>query len=119
MARLPDDPTRSQWLRYAVGGRLPAAQREWVRHDLTDAGWRLRLLGRIALLLVPFAVVFALLPGIDALSRMLLVALIFLSMLITIGAASDQLRERKLRQHGLPVPRDPDADHREQRPYRY
>ena len=57
MPKLPGDPTPWQRLRYAAGARLPDAQRDWVRHDLLDAGWRWRLLGGIAVLLTPFAIV--------------------------------------------------------------
>ena len=28
------------WLRFAYGFRLPAENVHWVRHELTDAGWR-------------------------------------------------------------------------------
>jgi hypothetical protein len=104
VARLAGDPTRTQWLRYAVGGRLPDSCRDWVRHDLTDSGWQLRLLGRVLLQLSPFVVGCLVVPGIDGLARGLLVALLVCSMLITIGAAAEQVRDRRLRQHGLPVP---------------
>ena len=40
MARLPGDPGVAGWLLFAVGFRLPAENRDWVRHELTDAGWR-------------------------------------------------------------------------------
>ena len=41
MARLPGDPGRgTAWLLFALGFRLPAENRDWVRHELTDAGWR-------------------------------------------------------------------------------
>jgi len=45
------------WLYYRVGGRLPAKWRPWVLHDLTDPGWRRRIVanrlstGLIAVLL--------------------------------------------------------------------
>ena len=118
MARLPGDPTAWQRVRYAAGARLPDRQREWVRHDLTDAGWRWRLLGGIAVLLTPFAVVCLFVPAIDVLSRVLLILLLYVSMLMTIGPASEQIRNRRLHRHGLPVPRDPDEEWR-QRHSRY
>lgn len=119
MARLAGDPSRGERLRYAYGGRLPA-HREWVRHDLMDAGWQVRLLGRILLLqLLPFVVVLGVIgfAALDPFSAVLLVLLVPLAMLITIGAAAEQVRERRLRQHRLPVPDDPDARFRDQRRY--
>jgi hypothetical protein len=98
-------------VRYVLGGRLPVPQRDWVRHDLTDAGWRWRLVGRVLLQLSPFVVVSLLVPGIRPLDRALLVALLLGSMLITIPTMAEQVRDRRLRQHGLPIPqRRPDAD---------
>ena len=37
MRRLPGDPSVGRWLLFAVGFRLPPENREWVRHELTDA----------------------------------------------------------------------------------
>jgi hypothetical protein len=79
------------------------AHREWVRHDLTDAGWRVRGVIRVLVQVCPAVVVFALLPG------PLVVHLgppLFLLLASTFVAAAygDDLRDRRLRQHGLPVP---------------
>ena len=112
-ARLPGDPTVWQRLRYVAGQTLPPKHRDWVKHDLTDAGWQLRLLGGIAVLLTPFAIACLFLPGIDALSRVLLILLLYVGMTITIGPAAQQIRNRRLQRHGLPVPRDPDEEWRQ------
>ena len=96
-------PTAGQRLRYALGARLPAAQREWVRHDLMDSGWRLRVLLRVAVQTLPAVVLFLLLPA--PLSVSLLVsAFVVLGTLFVGGAYGDDLRDRRLRQHGLPIP---------------
>ncbi len=118
MPRSPGAPSLGQWLRYAAGGRLPG-HRDWVRHDLMDAGWQGRLLARNMLQLLPFVLVLGGLGAafLDPLSATLLVALVPLAALITIGAAAEQVRERRLRQHGLPVPDDPDARFRDRRRY--
>ncbi len=107
MGRLPGDPGPLRWLRYAVGFRLPPENREWVRHDLTDAGWRVRLLVRQLVYLVPVAAAFAALPGPLEL-RGLLAALIISSGLFIAVTYGDTLRAARLRQHKLPVPNDPD-----------
>jgi hypothetical protein len=53
--------------------------------------------------LVPFAALLALLPG-PASVHVFLPALVLLSGLFVAGAYGDDLRDRRLRQHGLPVP---------------
>lgn len=96
-----------RWLRYAVGFRLPAVNREWVAHDLTDAGWRTRAAVRQLVLLIPVAAVFAALPGPWSL-RLLLMALVLVGGLLVAGMYGDSVRASRLRQHGLPVPDDRD-----------
>ena len=49
-------PPPWRWLLYAVGFGLPDRYDEWVFHDLNDRGWRVREIGRIMLLAVPFIV---------------------------------------------------------------
>jgi hypothetical protein len=98
------DPSVGRWMRYAFGGRLPKENVEWVRHDLLDAGWRVRLLLRVLVQLVPFTVAFAFAPGLDPLAKGLLVAILPVSALMTIGMTAEQVRDRRLRQHGLPLP---------------
>ena len=101
---LPGDPTPTQYVRYALGGRLPAASRDWVRHDLTDAGWRGRGLLRTLAQVLPVGVLLALLPG-PAYVHWMLPLFVLLCAAFVAGAYADDLRDRRLRQHGLPVPR--------------
>lgn len=107
MSRLAGDPGPLRWLRYAIGMRLPPENREWVAHDLTDAGWRTRAAVRQLVLVVPVAVVFALLPG-DWSVRILLIALVLFGGLFVALLYADSVRASRLRQHRLPVPDDPD-----------
>ena len=100
---LPGDPTPGQRLRYALGGRLPEASREWVRHDLTDAGWRGRGVLRALVQVLPICVVLALLPG-PAYVHVMLPLFVVLCAAFVTAAYGDDLRDRRLRQHGLPVP---------------
>jgi hypothetical protein len=59
MARLPGDPSVAGWLLFAVGFRLPAKNRDWVRHELTDAGWRGRTVLRHLAVIIPVCVFLA------------------------------------------------------------
>ncbi len=97
------DPTGGQRLRYALGGRLPDDRHEWVRHDLLDAGWRGRAIVRALVQVVPVAALLGLLPG-PASVHLFLPLLVLLSGLFVAAAYGDDLRDRRLRQHGLPVP---------------
>ena len=63
MTRLPGDPSLLGKLAFAVGFRLPEKNREWVRHELTDAGWRVRVILRHLIVMIPVCVLLALLPG--------------------------------------------------------
>ena len=63
VSRLPGDPGLGRQALFAFGARLPERNREWVRHELTDAGWRGRLTGRHVIAMRPFCVILALLPG--------------------------------------------------------
>lgn len=107
MSRLTGDPGVLRWLAFALGFRLGPPCREWVRHELTDAGWRVRALIRQLVILVPVAAVFFALPG-------QLTIRIALALLVLVGGAfvtlayGDSFRASRLRQHSLPVPDDPD-----------
>ena len=63
MSRLPGDPGVLGKLAFAVGFRLPEANRDWVLHELTDAGWRIRVILRHLTVMIPVCVLLALLPG--------------------------------------------------------
>lgn len=97
-------PSAVQWARYALGGRLPADLQDWVRHDLTDADWRLRQIVRTLVQAAIPIVVILVLP--IPLGLRLAMAVLVLIGALSVGAAyGDELRERRLRQHGLTPPR--------------
>ncbi|GLW65772.1 hypothetical protein Arub01_40160 [Actinomadura rubrobrunea] len=103
MTRLPGDPGPLRRVRYALGFRLPDEHRDWVRHDLTDAGWRGRLLRRHLAVMLPVCLAFLLLPGawwIGAAAGLLALLTSTVTMLIS----ADDVRRSRLRRHGLPPP---------------
>ena len=107
MPRLPGDPSVGRWLLFAVGFRLPDENREWVRHELTDAGWRGRLVGRHLLIMLPIAAALAAFPGL--LWIHIAVPVLFLICSVGIVAMyADDIRVSRLRRHGLTPPDDPD-----------
>lgn len=101
-------PTPLQWLRYALGGRLPELLRDWVRHDLTDADWRWRQVARVLVQSALPLLVIAVLPAPGGL-RAFMAALVLLGSLSVCLAYADELRDRRLRQHGLLPPTRPDV----------
>jgi len=112
MARLPGDPGVLRWLRFAVGFRLPDENRDWVRHELTDAGWRSRTVIRHLAVILPLcaiaaALLLTLLPA-SPWFAVAMVALILSGSIFSVAAYADDLRASRLRQHGLDVPNDPD-----------
>jgi hypothetical protein len=115
MARLPGDPGVFRWLRFAAGFRLPPENRDWVRHELTDAGWRGRTVLRHLAVIIPVCAVLVvvlttLLPAAPWLS-LTMVALILSGSIFTVAAYADDIRASRLRQHGLDPPDDPDLGH--------
>ena len=96
-------PAPIQWLRYALGGRLPERLHDWVRHDLTDADWRWRQLLRVAVQAALPVIVIALLPA-PATLKGFMIALVVLGSLSVGAAYGDELRARRLRQHGITPP---------------
>ncbi len=100
-------PTWSQWLRYALGGRLPEPLRDWVRHDLTDADWRWRQLARVLVQAAVPVVVILVLP-IPFPLRVGMVVLLLIGALSVGLAYADELRDRRFHQHGLTPPWRPD-----------
>ena len=90
-------------VRFALGVRLPERNREWVRHELTDAGWRGRLTVRHLVVMLPICAVLALLPG--ALWIRIAVPALFLICSVGIVAMyADDIRVSRLRRHGLEPP---------------
>ena len=107
MSRLPGDPNAVRKVLFALGFRLPDRNREWVRHELTDAGWRGRLTVRQLLVMLPIAAAFAALPG--ALWIHIMVPALFLICSVGIVAMyADDIRVSRLRRHGINPPDDPD-----------
>jgi hypothetical protein len=112
MARIPGDPGPAAWLLFAIGFRLPARNRDWVRHELTDAGWRTRAVVRHLAVILPLCAVLGavgdlILPAPTWLVVMTIL-LILSGSVFTVAAYADDMRVARLRQHGLPVPDDPD-----------
>ena len=112
MTRLPGDPGPIGWLRFAAGFRLPAANVHWVRHELTDAGWRWRTVVRHLVVMIPVCAILVivldiLLPTPLWVSAMM-VALILSGSVLSVAMYADNIRVARLRQHGLPAPSDPD-----------
>jgi hypothetical protein len=107
VSRLPGDPGAGRQALFALGVRLPEANREWVRHELTDAGWRGRLVVRHIIITLPFSAALALLPG--ALWVRIAVPALFLICSVGIVAMyADDIRVSRLRRNGLEPPDDPD-----------
>jgi hypothetical protein len=108
VSKLPGDPSVGRKILFALGFRLPDRNREWVRHELTDAGWRGRLTWRHLLITLPFAAALAAFPG--PLFIHLMVPGLFLICSVGIVAMyADDLRVSRLRRHGLQPPDDPDT----------
>lgn len=107
MTRLPGDPSMGRKILFGLGFRLPDRNKEWVRHELTDAGWRGRLTVRQLLVMLPIAAAFAALPG--ALWIHIMVPALFLICSVGVVAMyADDIRVSRLRRHGINPPDDPD-----------
>jgi len=115
MARLTGDPGFLAWLKFSAGFRLPAENRDWVRHELTDAGWRGRTVLRHLAVIIPIcalvAVLLLVLSPAPAWFAVMMVVLILCGSVFTVAAYADDIRTTRLRQHGLDVPDDPDLGH--------
>ena len=107
MSRLPGDPNAGGKALFAIGGRLPERNREWVRHELTDAGWRGRLILRHLIVTLPIVAGLALLPG-AAWIRVAVPALFGICSMGIVAMYADDIRASRLRRHGLEAPDDPD-----------
>jgi hypothetical protein len=86
---------------------MPPALTAWVRHDLTDADWRWRELLRVLLQCMGPAALLFLLPA-PLQIRIFTVGLLLTGALFTAAAFAEDLRDRRLRQHGLLPPTGPD-----------
>jgi hypothetical protein len=115
MTRIPGDPGPLRWLQFALGFRLPEDNRDWVMHELTDAGWRFRTVLRHLAVIVPVCVIvavvlLALVPAPAWLAAMM-IGLILAGSIFSVTAYADDIRASRLRQHGLDAPDDPDLGH--------
>jgi hypothetical protein len=110
MPRLPGDPSVGGWLLFAIGFRLPAKNRDWVRHELTDAGWRGRTIVRLMVLMGPVCVALTFLPG-PVWLRVAVPGFAFLASVGTVLISADDIRAARLKQHDLDVPDDADLGH--------
>ena len=108
--RLPGDPSVLGWLKFAIGFRLPYDNREWVRHELTDAGWRSRTIRRLMVLLLPICIALAFLPG-PVWLRVAVPGFALIASVGTVLISADDIRAARLKQHDLEVPDDADLGH--------
>jgi len=60
---MTERPNPIQWLRYAVGGRLPESLHGWVLRDVTARTWVLRHMARMSVVVAPLAIACLLVPG--------------------------------------------------------
>jgi hypothetical protein len=107
LPRLPGDPSIWGWLLFAIGFRLPPANREWVRHELIDAGWRGRTVRRLLVIMVPICIALAFLPG-PIWLRIAVPLFALVASIGTVAISAGDIRAARLHQHDLPVPDDPD-----------
>lgn len=108
-ARPREKPPLGGLIHYLLGGTLPPRYNEWVSNDLTGPGWRVRQALRPFFLMIPFAVVFALLPG-PLNVRVTIVVFLLLSGIGMGFATSGYFRNRRLEQHGFPPIFPPSED---------
>lgn len=109
MSSASQHPNPLRWLGYALGARLPERFHDWVYEDLTGRDWRIREAGRIMLFAVVPITVLLLLPG-PLEIRIYAAAFVFIGPLFVGLAYGDELRDHRLRQHGMKPPMGPDPD---------
>ncbi|WP_007518008.1 MULTISPECIES: DUF5313 family protein [Pseudofrankia] len=97
----PEAPPLTGRVAYVFGGALPARYVAWVSRDLTGPGWRRRQALRPVLMMLPFAVIFALLPGPVGVRALLVAFLLVAAGGLGLGM-SGHFRNRRLVQHGFP-----------------
>jgi len=107
VTRLAGDPSAGRKLLFAMGVRLPDRNLEWVRHELTDAGWRGRLTTRHLLITLPFTAALAAFPG-PLFIHIMVPALFLICSVGIVAMYADDIRVSRLRRHGLTPPDDPD-----------
>jgi hypothetical protein len=94
-------------LLFALGARLPKQNQQWVRHELTDAGWRGRLVLRHLLVTLPIAAALAAFPG-PLFIHIMVPAFFLIASVGVVAMYADDIRVSRLRRNGLEPPDDPD-----------
>lgn len=108
MPRLAGDPGYGRQLLFALGFRLPTRYLDWLRHDLTDAGWRGRMVTRHLVAMLPIAIVLGfVLPG-PVWLHIAVPGLFLLTSVGMIAMYGSEIRVARMRRHGLEPPDDPD-----------
>jgi hypothetical protein len=110
VSRLAGDPSLGRKLLFGLGLRLPDRNRDWVRHELTDYGWRGRTIRRLLVVMIPVCVGLCFLPG-PLWLRIMVPAFALIASVGTIAMSADDVRAARLKQHDLEVPDDPDLGH--------
>jgi hypothetical protein len=105
----PAPPPLTGQIHYLIGGLLPPSQLEWVRQDLTGPGWRHRQARRLVLLMLPFAIVFVVLPGSASVRVSIPLGLLLIAVVMGY-ATGDYFRNRRLDQYGIERPRSLEED---------
>ena len=96
-------------IHYLIGGLLPPSCREWVAKDLTGPGWRHRQAGRLVLLMLPFAIAFAILPGTASVRASIPLGLLLIAVVMGY-TTGDYFRNRRLDQYGMERPKPVEED---------
>jgi hypothetical protein len=60
---MTERPNPAQWLRYALGGRLPESLHGWVLRDVTARTWMWRHVARMSVVVAPLAAACLPVPG--------------------------------------------------------
>jgi len=94
---------------YVFSGRMPPRYAGWVFQDLTGPGWRLRQALRSALMMLPFAIILAVLPG-PVGTRAMLDAFLMVAAAAMGLVLSGAFRNRRLVQNGFPPIVKPEED---------
>jgi hypothetical protein len=109
----PPRPPLTGQIHYLIGGQLGPSHRDWVVNDLTGPGWRHRQARRPLLLMLPFAIAFAIWPAPSSVRVSIPLALLVCA--IAMGyATSDTFRNRRLDQYGIPRPKPVEEDEAEE-----
>ncbi len=91
-------PAPHRWLWYALGGGLPARNREWVLHDTTTRTWWLRhVLRAFVQLAVPIVLVLLLVPGPFWIRGMAAIGGVLLGLIFSLAYMTETTENRVMR----------------------